>query len=166
MRGLLRRTNLLLPFSPLLLVPVFVAGYFVLAQGDSFNAYRYEAAAAGNPALPDTQGVYVDTPRGFLWLLPFAVPVAEPPSDLLPRVSAGDAHAVVIYRRALDPLERYKVFDLASGREIALEREQVGKDPALRLSPAEGRWQAGSYAIGVPQEGLAAGTDWFYFVVE
>ena len=108
----------------------------------------------------------MDTPRGFLWLLPFADPVVEPPSDLLPRVVATDAHAVVIYRRALDPLERYKMFDLASGDEVALERDQVGKDPALRLSPAGGRWHAASYAISVPQEGLAAGTDWYYFVVE
>jgi len=166
MRGLFRRTNLLLLFSPLLLVPVFVAGYFVLAQSDSFNAYRYEAAAADNPALPNAQGVYVDTPRGFLWLLPFADPVAEPPSDLLPSLAADDAGAVVIYRRALDPLERYKMFDLASGDEVAVERQQVGKEPALRLSPTGGRWHDGSYAIGVPQEGLAAGTDWYYFVVE
>ena len=166
MRGLFRRTNLLLAFSPLLLVPVFVAGYFVLAPNDSFNAYRYEVAAADNPALPNARGVYVDTPRGFLWLLPFADPVGEPPSDLLPRVTAGDARALVIYRRALDPFERYKVFDLASGDEVAVERQRVDNDPALRLSPAGGRWHAASYAIAVPQEGLAAGTDWYYFVVE
>jgi len=166
MRGLFRRTNLLLAFSPLLLVPVFVAGYFVLGQGNSFNAYRYEAAAADDPALPKALGVYVDTPRGFLWLLPFGAPVAEPPSDLLPRLAADDARAVVIYRRALDPLERYKMFDLASGDEVAVERQQVGNDPALRLSPVGGRWHAASYAISVPQEGLAAGTDWYYFVVE
>ena len=166
MRGLLRRANLLILFSPLLLVPVFVAGYFVLTQDDSFDAYRYEAAAADNSALPKTQGVYVDTPRGFLWLLPFSEPVAEPPSELMPRVAVVDARAVVIYRRALDPLERYKMFDLASGHEVALEREQVGKDPALRLRPSEGRWDAGSYGVSVPQEGLAAGTDWYYFVVE
>jgi len=166
MRGLFRRTHFLLPFSPLLLVPVFVVGYFVLAQGDSFNAYRYEAAAADNPALPNAQGVYVDTPRGFLWLLPFAGPAAEPPSDLLPRVAADDARAVVIYRRALDPLERYKMFDLISGDEVVVERDQVGKDPALRLSATDGRWHAGSYAVSVPQEGLATGTDWYYFVVE
>jgi len=166
MRGFFRRASLLALFSPLILVPVFVAGYFVLTQDDSFDAYRYEAAAAGNSALPKAQGVYVDTPRGFLWLLPFAEPVAEPPSDLLPRVAAADARAVVVYRRALDPLERYKMFDLASGHEVALEREQLGKAPALRLRPLEGRWDAGSYGVSVPQEGLAAGTDWYYFVVE
>ena len=166
MRGFFRRANLLVLFSPLLLVPVFVVGYFVLTQGDSFNAYHYEAAAAGNLALPKAQGVYVDTPRGFLWLLPFAEPVAEPPSDLLPRIAAADARAVVIYRRALDPLERYKMFDLDSGDEVDLAREQVGKAPALRLRPWEGRWQAGSYGISVPEEGLAAGNDWYYFVVE
>ena len=166
MRALLRRANLLVLFSPLILVPVFVAGYFILTQGDSFDPYRYEAAAADNSALPKTQGVYVDTPRGFLWLLPFAEPLAEPPSDLLPRVAAADARAVVVYRRALDPLERYKMFDLASGDEVALEREQLGKDPALRLRPPGGRWDAGTYGVSVPQEGLAAGTDWYYFVVE
>jgi hypothetical protein len=84
----------------------------------------------------------------------------------MPRVAAVDARAVVIYRRALDPLERYKMFDLASGHEVALEREQVGKAPALRLRPSEGHWNAGSYGVSVPQEGLAAGTDWYYFVVE
>jgi len=166
MRGFFRRANLLVLFSPLMLVPVFVAGYFVLVQDDSFNPYRYEAAAADNSALPNARGVYVDTPLGFLWLLPFLEAVAEPPSELLPRVAAADARAVVIYRRALDPLERYKMFDLASGDEVALEREQVGKDPALRLRPSEGRWSAGSYGISVPEEGLAAGTDWYYFVVE
>ena len=166
MRGFFRRANLLVLFSPLMLVPVFVAGYFVLAQGDSFDAYRYEAAAADNSALPKARGVYVDTPRGFLWLLPFAEAVAEPPLDLLPRIAAADARAVVIYRRALDPLERYKMFDLASGDEVALEREQLGEDPALRLRPSDGRWDAGSYGVSVPEEGLAAGTDWYYFVVE
>jgi hypothetical protein len=57
-------------------VPIFVAGYFVLTQDDSFNAYRYVSADAGNAALPDVRGVYVETPRGFLWLLPFTGPVA------------------------------------------------------------------------------------------
>jgi len=166
MRGVFRKANLLILFSPLLLVPVFVAGYFLLAQGGSFNAYRYEAAAADNPALPKAQGVYVDTPRGFLWLLPFAEPVAEPPSELVPRVAVVDARAVVVYRRALDPPERYKMFDLASGDEVALERERVDEAPALRLRPSAGRWEAGSYGISVPQEGLAAGSDWYYFVVE
>ena len=166
MRGFFRRAGFLALFSPLILVPVFVAGYFVLTQGDSFDPYRYEAAAADNSALPKARGVYVDTPRGFLWLLPFLEPVAEPPSDLLPRVAAADARAVVVYRRDLDPLERYKMFDLASGHEVALEREQLGKDPAVSLRPTEGRWGAGSYGISVPEEGLAAGTDWYYFVVE
>ena len=166
MRGLFRRANLLALFSPLVLVPVFVVGYFVLTQNDSFDAYRYEAAAADNSALPKARGVYVDTPRGFLWLLPFTGPVAEPPSDLMPRVDAADARAVIVYRRALDPLERYKMFDLASGHEVALEREQLGNDPALRLRPPEGDWDAGSYGVSVPQEGLASGTDWYYFVVE
>ena len=166
MRGFFRRAGLLALFSPLILVPVFVAGYFILTQNDSFDAYRYETAAADNSALPKAQGVYVDTPRGFLWLLPFTGPAAEPPSDLLPRLDAADARAVVVYRRALDPLERYKIFNLASGHEVALEREQVGKDPALRLRPLEGRWDAGSYGVSVPQEGLASGTDWYYFVVE
>jgi hypothetical protein len=166
MRGFFRRAGLLALFSPLIVVIVFVAGYFILTQDDSFDPYRYEAAAADNSALPKTQGVYVDTPRGFLWLLPFTGPVAEPPSDLLPHVAAGDARAVVVYRRALDPLERYKMFDLTSGHEVALEREQLGKDPALRLRPPEGHWDAGSYGVSVPQEGLASGTDWYYFVVE
>lgn len=166
MLGFFRRASFLAVFSPLLLVPIFVAGYFVLTQDDSFNAYRYVSADAGNSALPDVRGVYVETPRGFLWLLPFTGPVAEPPSDLMPRVAAADARAVVVYRRALDPLERYKMFDLASGREVAVGREQVGKEPALRLLPPEGNWEKGSYGIAVPQEGLASGTDWYYFVVE
>lgn len=166
MRGFFRRANLLILFSPLLLVPVFVVGYFVLTRDGPFEAYRYEAAAADNAALPNARGVYVDTPRGFLWLLPFSEPVADPPPDLLPRVAAADARGVVVYRRALDPWERYKVFDLASGHEVALVREQVDEASALRLRPAEGRWDRGRYGISVPEEGLAAGTDWYYFVVE
>jgi hypothetical protein len=166
MRGFFRRASLLVMFSPLMLVPVFVAGYFVLTQDDSFNPYRYEAAAADNSALPNARGVYVDTPSGFLWLLPFLEGVADPPSDLLPRVAAADAGAVVVYQRALDPPERYKVFDLGSGDEVTLEREQLGKEPALRLLPSGGRWAVGSYGISVPEEGLAAGSDWYYFVVE
>jgi hypothetical protein len=166
MSGLFRRASFLVVFSPLLLVPIFVAGYFVLTGGDSFDAYRYVSADAGNSALPDARGVYVETPRGFLWLLPFTGPVEEPPADLMPRVEAADARAIVVYRRALDPLERYKMFDLASGREVTVEREQVGKDSALQLRPQGGDWRAGSYGIAVPQEGLASGTDWYYFIVE
>lgn len=166
MRGVFRKANLLILFSPLLLVPVFVVGGFMLTRGGSFNAYRYEAAAETDPGLPKARGVYVDTPRGFLWLLPFAEPLAEPPSELIPRVATEDARAVVVYRRALDPPERYKMFDLSSGNEIALERERVGDAPALRLRPAAGGWEAGPYGISVPQEGLAAGNDWYYLVVE
>lgn len=166
MRGFFRRANFLALFSPLIVVPILAAGYFVLTGGESFNAYRYVSAAADNSELPNVRGVYVETPRGFLWLKPFVGPVEEPPDDLMPRVAAADARAVVIYRRALDPLERYRMFDLSSGHDVVVERKRLGKDPALGLSPAGGRWDAASYAISVPQEGLASGTDWYYFVVE
>ncbi len=108
-------------------------------------------------------GAYAQTSRGAVQLYPWGDVQDSFPTDA-PVLGRGQVRSVTVIQEGLDSASAYQLFDLTTGRRVAMGSQVNLARQTLRLTP-RAPLPSGRYLLSTPKQGMFGDRDYQYFSV-